>query len=164
MHLQKVEMMELVAATGMWKYRCDILKRDVMDQTKGMGDKMDWETYFPGGRTPLDDVHVETRTERPRQGLLFNYVEDNPQPVQRSTIERILESLNNGEDVQKVLTTTVSPERRPTPSMSGRSLVEELIEGFASGETQNPSLTYDRQLGRWTYPDFFSAAYLQHAQ
>ena len=48
--------MELVAATGLWKYRCDTLKREVMDQIKGMGDKMDWETYYPEERTPLDDV------------------------------------------------------------------------------------------------------------
>ena len=135
MHLQKADMMELVAATGMWKYRCNILKREVMDQIKGMGDKMDWETYFP------DDVHVEVRTERTRQGLLFNYIEDNPQPVQRLTIERILESLNSGEDVQQVLTTTVSPERQPTQKMRGRSLVEELIGEFAaSREARNPTL------------------------
>ena len=113
-HLQKADMMELVAATGMWKYHCDILKQEVMDQIKGMGDKMDWDAYYPEGRTPLDDVHVETWTERPRTGLLFNFVEDHPQPVQRSTIDRILDSLNSGEDVQQVLTTTVSPGRRPT--------------------------------------------------
>ena len=35
-HLQKAGMTELVAATGMWKYRCDNLKRDVMEQVKGM--------------------------------------------------------------------------------------------------------------------------------
>ena len=116
-------MMELVAVAGMWKYRCNNLKRDVMDQVKGMGDKMDWETYYPGGQTPLDDVQVETRTEQPKKGLLFNYVEDNPQPVQRPTIDRILESLNSREDVQKVLTTTIAPETRPTPNFSGRPLM-----------------------------------------
>ena len=62
-HLQKAGMTELVAATGMWKYRCDVLKREVMDQIKGMGDKMDWETYFPEGRTPLDDVRVDALTD-----------------------------------------------------------------------------------------------------
>ena len=66
-HLQKAEMNELVAAAGLWKYRCDTLKREVMDQVKGMGDKMDWDTYYPEGRTPLDDVPEPT--EQPRQGL-----------------------------------------------------------------------------------------------
>ena len=44
-HLQDAGMLELVAAAGMWKCRCDNLKRDVMDQVKGMGDKMDWENF-----------------------------------------------------------------------------------------------------------------------
>ena len=49
--------------------------------------------------------------------------------------------------------------------MSGRSLVEELIGEFASSkEARNPTLAYDRQLGQWTYPDFFTPAYIQHAQ
>ena len=48
-HLQKAKMEELVAATGMWKYRYDNLKRDMMEQVKGMGDKMDWDTYYSGG-------------------------------------------------------------------------------------------------------------------
>ena len=78
-HLQKAEMNELVAAAGLWKYRCDTLKREVMDQVKGMGDKMDWDTYYPEGRTPLDDVPGPT--ERPRQGLQ-NFVEERSQPVQ----------------------------------------------------------------------------------
>ena len=43
---------ELVAAAGMWKYRCDSLKRDVMEQVKGMGDKMDWVGYYPEGALP----------------------------------------------------------------------------------------------------------------
>ena len=61
-NLQDTGMTELVAAAGMWKYRCDNLKRDVMDQVKGMGDKMDGDTYYPGGQTPLDDVSVEEHT------------------------------------------------------------------------------------------------------
>ena len=88
-HLQEAKMVELVAATGMWKYRCDNLKRDVMEQVKGMGDKMDWDTYYPDSRTPLDDVEVEAHTERTGSGLLFNYVADNPPLVERSTIEII---------------------------------------------------------------------------
>ena len=34
--VQKTDMHELVAAAGMWKYRCDSLKRDVMEQVKGL--------------------------------------------------------------------------------------------------------------------------------
>ena len=49
-----------------------------MEQVKGMGDKMDWDTYYPGGRSPLDDIEVETHTEHVGSGLLFNYVEDDP--------------------------------------------------------------------------------------
>ena len=45
------EMPELVAAAGMWKYRCDNLKRDVMEQVKGMGDKMDWDSYYLEGKS-----------------------------------------------------------------------------------------------------------------
>ena len=48
---------------------------------KGMGDKMDWDTHYPGGRSPLDDVQVEAHTEYVGSGLLFNYVEDDPPPV-----------------------------------------------------------------------------------
>ena len=92
-HLQKAEMNELVAAAGLWKYRCDMLKREVMDQVKGMGDKMDWDTYYPEGRSPLDDVPGPV--EQPRQGLQ-NFAEERSQPVQRSTIDRILEGLNKG--------------------------------------------------------------------
>ena len=73
-HLQKAKMSELVAATGMWKYHCDNLKRDVMEQIKAMGDKMNWDTYYPDGKTPLDDVEVERHTER----ALLNQVEDSP--------------------------------------------------------------------------------------
>ena len=39
--IQLVEMDELVAAAGMWKLRCDSIKRDVMEQIKGMGNRMD---------------------------------------------------------------------------------------------------------------------------
>ena len=69
---------------------------------------MDWDTYYPGGQSPLDDVQVEAHTEHVGSGLLFNYVEDDPPLVERSTIERILTSLNRGEDALEVLTTTDS--------------------------------------------------------
>ena len=39
--MQEVGMIELVAAAGMWNMRCDALKRDVMEQIKGLGDRMD---------------------------------------------------------------------------------------------------------------------------
>ena len=58
MEVQKTDMDELVAAAGMWKYRCDSLKRDVMEQVKGMGDKMDWVGYYPAGTSPLDHVEI----------------------------------------------------------------------------------------------------------
>ena len=56
--LQETDMPELVATVGMWKYRCDNLKRDVMEQMKGMGDKMDWDSYYPEGKMPLDHVAI----------------------------------------------------------------------------------------------------------
>ena len=160
-HLQKAEMNELVAATGLWKYRCDTLKREVMDPVKGMGDKIDWDTYYPEGRSPLDDVSAPT--ERPRQEFQ-NFVEERPQPVQRSTIDRILENLNKGQDVQPVLTTTVPSRKIPTPRFRGRTIVEELVGELAdSRKLLNPTLVYDRQEEQWTYPDFFTPSYIQHA-
>ena len=99
-----------------------------------MGDKMDWDTYYPDGRTPLDDVEVEVHTEQTESGLLFNYVTDNPPLVERSTIEKILTSLNNGGDPQEVLANTEISTLQPPPRFRGRSLVEELINGFAGGE------------------------------
>ena len=62
MEVQKTDLEELVAAAGMWKYRCDSLKRDVMEQVKGMGDKMDWDSYNPEGKTPLDHVAIPNYT------------------------------------------------------------------------------------------------------
>ena len=92
-------------------------------------------------------------------------IRDSPQPVQRSTIDRILDSLNSGEDAQQVLMTTVPPRTRPTQQMSGRSLVEKLIgELAASRESRNPKLVYDRQVEQWTHPEFFTPAYIQHAK
>ena len=58
MEVQKTDLEELVAAAGMWKYRCDSLKRDVMEQVKGMGDKMDWVSYYPDGTSLLDHVEI----------------------------------------------------------------------------------------------------------
>ena len=60
--LQETQMSELVAAAGMWKYWCDNLKRDVMEQVKGMGNKMDWDSYYPEGMTPLDHVAIPNYT------------------------------------------------------------------------------------------------------
>ena len=129
-----------------------------MDQVKGMGDKMDWDTYYPKGRTPLDDVPEPT--EQPRHGLQ-NFVEERPQPVQRSTIDRILEGLNKGQDVQSVLTTAIPRRERPTPRFRGRTIVEELVGELAdSRKLLNPTLVFDRQEGQWTYPDFFTPSYL----
>ena len=52
---------------------------------------------------------------------------------------------------------------QPPPRFRGRSLVDELIAGYAAGETRNPKLVYDQQARRWTFPDYFSAEYQQHA-
>ena len=133
-----------------------------MDQVKGMRDEMDWDTYYPGGRTPLDAVTIEEHTLPPQQrGLFFNdeFVDESPQPVERSTIKRILTSLNSAGDGQGVLTTTESPVAKPTSRFRGMGLVNKLIQGFANGETRDPKLTYDRQLHQWTHPDFFTAEY-----
>ena len=159
-HLQKAKMTELVAATGMWKFRCDNLKRDVMEQIKGMGDKMNWEMYFPDGNTPLDDVEVERHTER----TLLTQAEDSPPLVERSTIERILTRLNSGGDVQEVLAKTEISTLQPPPRFKGRSLVEELITGFAEGEDRSPLLVYDRQARKWQFPDYFTAEYMENAR
>ena len=164
-HLQKAKMTELVAATGMWKYRCDNLKRDVMELVKGMGDKMDWDTYYPDGKTPLDDVEVEAHTERVGTGLLSNVVADNPPLVERSTIEKILMSLNNGGNAEEVLANTEISTLQPPPRFSGRSLVDELISsGFAGEDQRRSTLTYDRNARSWNLPDYFTAEYLQHAR
>ena len=53
---------------------------------------------------------------------------------------------------------------RPTSRFQGRSLVNELIQGFASGEARDPKLTYDRQQHQWVQPDYFMKEYVQHAQ
>ena len=85
--------------------------------------------------------------------------------VQRSTIDRILEGLNKGQDMQSVLTTTTPMRERPTPRFRGRTIVEELVGELAdSRKLLNPTLVYDRQEGQWTYPDFFTPSYLQHAE
>jgi len=43
--------------------------------------------------------------------------------------------------------------------------VEELVGELAdSRKLLNPALVYDRQEGQWTYPDFFTPAYIQHAE
>ena len=73
--------------------------------------------------------------------------------IERSTIERIINSLNNGGNGQDVLSTTEVVTLQPPPRFSGRSLVEELIDGFATDETRNAKLVYDQQSGRWTFPD-----------
>ena len=144
----------------MWKYRCDNLKRDVMEQLKGMGDKMNWETYYPDGKTPLDEVEVERHTER----TLLSQVEDSSPIVERSTIEKILTSLNSGGNVQEVLARTEISTLQPPPRFRGRSLVEELVTGFAGSEERSPLLVYDRQAGKWQFPDYFTAAYMQNAR
>ena len=92
-----------------------------MEQVKGMGDKMDWDTYYLGGTSPLDDVEVEPHTERARSESV---TEEKPPPVERSTIERIINSLKNGGNGQDVLSTTEVVTLQPPPRFSGRSLVE----------------------------------------
>ena len=79
-------MTELVAAAGMWKLRCDSLKRDVMEQIKGLGDRMDWLAHYPEGQTPLDNMRIPQYTPAPRvRGLLIG---DSDVPVgKRSTID-----------------------------------------------------------------------------
>ena len=126
-----------------------------------------WDTYYPGGRTPLDDVSNEDHTFPPRQrGLFFNddLVDESPQPVERSIIERILTSLNSGSDGRDVQTTTSFPVAKPASRFRGMGLVDELIQGFANGEARDPKLTKDWQVHQWTHPDFFTVEYLQHAQ
>ena len=104
--LQETDMPELVAAAGMWKFRCDNLKRDVMEQVKGMGDKMDWDSYYPGGKTPLDHVEISnyTVTKVPGRSGLWHDGNEHlfPRPkMERSTIDRLLTSLNSGRDGQE---------------------------------------------------------------
>ena len=112
-------------------------------------------------------MSIEDHTFPPRQrGLFFNddLVDESPQPVERSTIERILTSLNSGGDGRDVLTTTALPVARPMSRFRGMGLVDELIQGFANGEARDPKLMYDRQTHQWTHPDYFTVEYLQHAQ
>ena len=73
-------------------------------------------------------------------------------------------SLNNGGDAQEVLANTEISTLQPPPRFRGRSLVEELINGFAGGEERSPLLVYDRQARSWKFPDYFTAAYMQHAR
>ena len=42
----------------MWKYRCDNLKRDMMEQVKGMGDKMDWDSVLSREMSVTERVDV----------------------------------------------------------------------------------------------------------
>ena len=64
-----------------------------------------------------------------------------------------------------MLTTTVPSREIPTPWFRGRTIVEELVgELAASRKLLNPALVYDRQEEQWTYPDFFTPSYIQHAQ
>ena len=63
-----------------------------------------------------------------------------------------------------VLSTTEVVTLHPPPRFSGRSLVDELIGGFAADETRNSKLVYDQQARRWTFPDYFTAEYQQHAR
>ena len=140
--VQKTNMDELVAAAGMWKYRCDSLKRDVMEQVKGMGDKMDWVGYYPEGTSPLDHVEISNysaaasgtsgrsvwwKPELPTVSTMPTV----PKPksiVERSTIDRLLVSLNSGNDGQEVVSTTGRPlEPASGPQFQARELVEEPV-------------------------------------
>ena len=172
--VQKTDMEELVAAAGMWKYRCDSLKRDVMEQVKGMGDKMDWVSYYPEGKSPLDHVEISnysaTAPETPGRSVWWQpdipTISTMPKPkVERSTIDRLLVSFNSGKDGQEVLTTTARPlEPAPMNRFQGRELVNELIRDMSGGGPRNTQLSYDRQQGMWTLPDFFTENYTRHAE
>ena len=147
--LQETDMTELVAAAGMWKFRCDNLKRDVMEQVKGMGDKMDWETYYPEGKMPLDvEIANYTMTESPRVSGLWHDGNEHlfpRQKMERSTIDWLLTSLNSGRDGQEVLTTMEVPTPLPTSQFRGQGLVNELIRDMGHGGGRNSRLSYDRQ-------------------
>ena len=85
--------------------------------------------------------------------------------VERSTIDRLLVSLNSGNDGLEVVSTTGLPlEPAVGPQFQGRDLVEELIRDMNGVDTRDPKLSYDRQGGSWTKPDYFTENYTRHAE
>ena len=138
----------------MWKYRCDTLKQDVMEQVKGMGDKMDWVGYYPEGTSPLDHVEIAnySATATKASGRSVWWQPDVPTvsemptvpklktKVERSTIDRLLVSLNSGKDGQEVVSTTGQPlEPSPMPQFQGRELVDELIRDMSGVDARDPN-------------------------
>ena len=89
---------------------------------------------------------------------------DSDVPVgKRSTIDRLLASLNSGKDGSEVVRTT----ERPVPTTDlfrGRSLANELVKGLDSEEPSTQSMEYDRQAGNWGYPSIFDEIYINHTQ
>ena len=134
-----------------------------MEQIKGLGDRMDWLAHYPEGQTPLDSVRIPQYTPAPRvRGLLIG---DSDMPVvgKRSTIDRLLSSLNIGKDGSEVVRTTT--RLKPTTDrFRGRSITNELVKGLDQDEPFTQSMEYDRQLGNWGYPSSFDEMYVNHTQ
>ena len=84
--------------------------------------------------------------------------------MERSTIDRLLTSLNSGKDGQEVLTTTKPPMPVPTSRFRGQGLVNELIRDMGQGSERDSRLSYDWQLRAWTMPDYFMESYILHAK
>ena len=121
---------------------------------------MDWVSYYPDGTSPLDQVEISnysaTATESSGRSVWWQPdlptippMPTVPKPkVERSTIDRLLVSLNSGKDGQEVLSTTGRPlEPAPMNHFQGRKLVGELIRDMSGVDSRNPKLSYDRQLG-----------------
>ena len=62
--------------------------------------------------------------------------------MERSTIDRLLTSLNSGRDGQEVLTTTEAPMPVPTSRFRGQGLVNELIHAWVR-KAKDSRLSYD---------------------
>ena len=149
-----------------------------MEQVKGMGDKMDWDGYYPDGTSPLDHVEIAnySATATKSSGRSVWWQPDVPtvpemplvpknNKVERSTIDRLLVSLNSGKDGQEVVSTTEQPLGTASmPQFQGRELVDELIRDMSGVDARDPKLSYDRQLGSWTRPDYFTENYTRHAE
>ena len=63
------------------------------------------------------------------------------------------------------MSTTERPlEPAPVNRFQGRELVSELIRDMSGVDSRDPKLSYDRQLGVWTLPDFFTEDYTLHTE
>ena len=101
-----------------------------MEKVKGMGDKLDWVSYYPEGKSSLDHVEIAiytaTAAENPGRSVWWQpeipTIPTIPKPkVERSTIDRLLVSLNSGRDGQEVLTTTQPSSPVPISRFQGMS-------------------------------------------